>query len=108
MAAGALIAIALTITVLAFIKNNGILYAMGIPLWLLVSFILYNLVWSTSNTFFAYGSILVAILMVLVMIVFTLNSYLSGRKNMPTDEDEQIAYRRQIYRLTHKKKNYWD
>ena len=110
MAAVALLAgLTLGVTALAFAVKSGLLYAMGIAMWLTTGYGLYNLVWPAGNTFLNYASILVCILATIVMTVQTLNYYLfSKRVKDPGDEQVQADYRRKIYKITHKKSDFWD
>ena len=104
-----LVGITLGLTILAFIKQNGMLYAVNIILWLVSGFVLYNLTYPTGNTYLPYAAILVCFAMTIVMTVQTLNFYIySRRTRTPTDEETQASYRRQVYKLTRKKKGMWD
>ena len=97
----------LGITILAFALKNGMLYAACIIFWIVTGFILYNLTWPAGNTFYAYAAILVCLAMTIVMVAATIMRYLEWSKgrqpHVPTDEETQAAYRRQVYKATHRK-----
>jgi len=107
-----IVGLTLGITILAFVIKNGMLYAASIIFWTISGFVLANLTWPAGNTYLVYASILVCLSMVIVMTVTTLMYYINWNKGRrtyaPTDEEEQASYRKQVYKITRKKKDMWD
>ena len=109
MSSALVIGLTLGITILAFAVKSGMLYVAGVLFWLISGFMLYNLTWSTGNTYLPIASVLACLAMTIVMTVQTLNYYLfSKRVKDPGDEQVQADYRRKIYKITRKKSDFWD
>ena len=110
MASAIFIGLTISLTITAFFLPQGIgkgmLSMVGIIFWLITGFLLYNMTWITGNTYFPYAVIIGCLSMVIIMIVYTLNIFIfSLQDHTPalTDEQEQQAYKQQIYKLTKKK-----
>ncbi len=112
MSSIAIIMVTLGLTFLAFFKREGMLFAIGIPAWVITAFTFSSMTWPTSNNYLWQAAYLFCYLMAVVMMVSTMMFYITWNKERrvkePSDEESQASYRRQVYKITHKKKDMWE
>jgi hypothetical protein len=112
MSSIAIIIVTLGLTFLAFFKREGMLYAIGIPAWIITAFTFASMTWPVANPYLWQASYLFCYLMAVVMTVSTIMFYITWNKDRrvhePSDEELQTTYRKQVYKTTHKKTNPWD
>jgi hypothetical protein len=99
--------VVLSMTILAFTvkPRNGMLLALGIPLWLIFTFLMWNQVWPAGNTYLPQAGVMVGILGTIVMVAATAMHYVDMDRShrIPGYDEEKELNRKRIYRLTRKK-----
>jgi len=99
--------IVLVLTVLAFVTKQPMLHAVCIVGWLVLTFLLGNMVWPAANTFMLTAVIFFGVIMVIVETVATLTLYLSGRPHEMSYDEEKEVNKRTIYKLTKRREKRW-
>ena len=105
----ALALLVICITIVAFWKNETMLYMVGIVAWLFTAFYLANLTYPPGNPYLPHAATGFALALVLVMTIRAIQIYLPGGTKPYSSEDVQREHRRKILDLTrHKHKDWWD
>jgi len=95
--------VTLVLNVTAFVLKNAILHFVSVITWLVFGVVMYNNTWPAGNTYTAIAFMLIALVMVIVNVIITLNHYLGQRTEPPTHDQIQSEYRRKILEMTGKK-----
>jgi len=93
----------LTLTVTAFVIKSAILHFVCVIAWLVFGIVIYNNSWPVGNTFASVAFMFLALAMVIVNLVVSLNHYLGQRTEPPTHDQIQGDYRRKILDLMGRK-----
>ncbi len=99
--------IAISLTITAFVLKIGMLYAVSIAAWTIETFLLGNQIWPAGNTYIQTATLFFGTIMIIVMAAATIMYYVNWARERriagPSDEVLQEDYKRQVYKLTHKK-----
>ena len=106
--------ITLVLTIVAFVAKtsaSGMLRIASVVAWIIMIPLSFAQSWPTSNTYLPIAVAFFCASMMLIMVVATIMYYVDWRKSRqthtPTDEEQQAAYRKQVYGIT-KKKDKWE
>lgn len=104
--------VVLVLTVIAFIpKENKTLsilsYGLCIPGWIILTFILANLTWSSGNTYFATGIAIFGAIIVFVFVGITAMMAFDAQLHPESYEQLKAQKRENIYQLTKTKEKEW-
>lgn len=109
----ATITIALMIVALSVkTTSSGMLRIASSIAWAIMIPISFAQTWPATNTYLPAATSLFCALMMIIMIAATIMYYVDwsrGRRAyVPTDDETQVKYRKQVYGITRKKRDFWD
>jgi hypothetical protein len=109
----AFVVLALGLMIAAFVTkgtSSGMLRIASVIAWIIMIPLSFNQTWPTGNTFLpqaaAYFSAAMMIIMVAATVMFYVDWYRGRQLHAMTDEEAQVSYRKQVYKIT-KKKDSW-
>jgi len=95
--------IVLVLTTMAFVLKNALLHMVCIVGWLLFGFYMWNVNWPEDNTYLPMATMLLALSMVIVHLVYVVNHYLGLRTEPPTHTSIQDDYRKKVLDITRRR-----
>jgi len=100
------VAIVLVLTGLAFVLKNAILHMVCVPAWIVLGILLWNQASGADNAYVPTALILLAISMVIVNLITTVNHYLGQRTAPPTHDEVQARYKKRVRDITHRERDW--
>ena len=100
MSTVAIAVIVLGLTALAFVLKNALLHMVCVIGWLFLGFYMWNREWPVGNEYLGTAFMLLALAMVIVNLIVTVNHYLGQRTTPPTHDEVQNEYRRKVLNVT--------
>ena len=99
--------VVIAVTFIAFWRPRLLMNAVGVIVWLIWSFLIFNQTYPEGNTYLQTAVTAFGLFMVFVMIYMWIREYFGDRIKPPTSDDIQAEHRKKVQKLVQPKGKPW-